>query len=365
MRVAVLTSSRADYSIYYPLLKKLKSDIFFQLSLVVFGSHLSEKFGSTIEQILSDGFDVTAKIETLPSDNSPSDISKSIGETIIKFSEFWKKNPYDLVFCLGDRYEMFAACVASIPFNIKLAHIHGGEKTLGAIDDCFRHSITHMASIHFTASSVYYRRVIDLKQSSNQVYNVGALSFDNIKNLQFLSKDEFYKKFKINLNKKSILITFHPETVSFEKNLRYVETLINALHELEGYQYIITMPNSDTMGNLVREKLNSFIETTPNSFGIESFGNIAYLTCMKYCSFLLGNTSSGFIEASYFSKPVINLGDRQKGRIVTPNIINCEIKKELIIEAINRIQYLNDLEKTTIYGDGNAAEKICSIIKSI
>lgn len=365
MRVAVLTSSRADYSIYYPLLKKLKGDIFFQLSLVVFGSHLSEKFGSTIDQILSDGFDVTAKIETLPSDNSPSDISKSIGETIIKFSEFWKKNPYDLVFCLGDRYEMFAACVASIPFNIKLAHIHGGEKTLGAIDDCFRHSITHMASIHFTASSVYYRRVIDLKQSSNQVYNVGALSFDNIKNLQFLSKDEFYKKFKINLNKKSILITFHPETVSFERNLRYVETLINALHELEGYQYIITMPNSDTMGNLVREKLNSFIETTPNSFGIESFGNIAYLTCMKYCSFLLGNTSSGFIEASYFSKPVINLGDRQKGRIVTPNIINCEIKKELIIEAINRIQYLNDLDKTIIYGDGNAAEKIISIIKSI
>ena len=365
MKVAILTSSRADYSIYYPLLRQLNTDSFFQLNIIAFGSHLSKNFGSTIDQILLDKFEVKAKIETLPSDNSPSDISKSIGETIIKFSEFWKKNSFDLVFCLGDRYEMFAACAASIPFNIKLAHIHGGEKTLGAIDDCFRHSITHMASIHFTASLAFHQRVIDLKQSSHQVYNVGALSFDNIKNIEFLSLDEFYEKFKINLKKKSILITFHPETVSFEKNLRHVETLIDVLKILEGYQYIITMPNSDTMGSLVRKKLNLFIETTPNSFGIESFGNRAYLTCMKHCSFLLGNTSSGFIEASYFSKPVINLGDRQKGRIVTSNIINCEIKKERIIEAINKIHLLNQSDKTIIYGDGNTAEKIISIIKSI
>jgi GDP/UDP-N,N'-diacetylbacillosamine 2-epimerase (hydrolysing) len=365
MRIAVLTSSRADYSIYYPLLKELKRDDYFQLLIVVFGTHLSEKYGNTFEQIVNDGFTIDDKIDTIPSGNTPFDISFAIGNTIQKFSEYWEKNTYDLVLCLGDRYEMFAACAASIPYNIKLAHIHGGEKTMGAFDDCFRHSITHMSSIHFTSSQIYYERVVNLKESSYNVYNVGALSIDNIKNMEFLSLEEFHDRFNIDLTKKSILITFHPETVSFKKNVEFIETLVEVLNVVEGYQFIITMPNADTMGNVIREKLNLFIRKTAHAYGVESFGTKAYLTCMNYCTMMLGNTSSGFIEASYFQKPVINLGSRQNGRIVTPNIINCEIQKDKIIDAINKVPFLNKSNEIEIYGNGNTAKRIVSILKTL
>lgn len=365
MKVGLLTSSRADYSIYYPLLKLLNGDPFFDLSIIAFGTHLSKDYGYTIDQIIQDGFTIAEKIETLPQDDSPVSISHAIGITVSKFSELWGKSYYDYVICLGDRYEMFAACVATIPFNIKLVHIHGGEKTLGAIDDCFRHSITHMASIHFTAAEPYRNRVINLKENSEHVYNVGALSFDNLKSMRLLSTSEFLEKFKIDLAIKSILITFHPETVSFERNVLYIEILIDVLKDLSGYQYIITMPNADTMGNIIRDKLNLFIEETPHAIGIESFGTIGYLSCMKYCSFMMGNTSSGFIEAAFFNKPVINLGSRQNGRIITPNIINSDITRESVIKAIQGISMLDRTEEIKIYGDGNTAERILTILKKI
>ena len=363
MKIGLLTSSRADYSIYYPLLKLLNEDPFFDLSIIAFGTHLSKDYGYTIDQIIQDGFLIAEKIETMPQDDSPASISNAIGITVSKFSELWSKSSYDLVLCLGDRYEMFAACVATVPFNIRLAHIHGGEKTLGAIDDCFRHSITHMASVHFTSAEPYRNRVINLKENSEHVYNVGALSFDNLKSLRLLSISEFLEKFKIDLAIKSILITFHPETVSFERNVLYTEILIEVLKYLSGYQYIITMPNADTMGNIIRDKLNLFIEETPHAIGIESFGTIGYLSCMKYCSFMMGNTSSGFIEAAFFNKPVINLGSRQSGRIITPNIINSDIDKTSIIKAIQGISIIDITEEIKIYGDGNTAERILSILK--
>lgn len=364
MKIGLLTSSRADYSIYYPLLKLLNEDPFFDLSIIAFGTHLSKDYGYTIDQIIQDGFLIAEKIETMPQDDSPASISNAIGITVSKFSELWSKSSYDLVLCLGDRYEMFAACVATVPFNIRLAHIHGGEKTLGAIDDCFRHSITHMASVHFTSAEPYRNRVKILKESSKHVYNVGALSFDNLKSLKLLSTNEFLERFKIDLTVKSILITFHPETVSFERNVCYIETLIDVLKGLSGYQYIITMPNADTMGHIIREKLNSFIEETPHAIGIESFGTLGYLSCMKYCSFMMGNTSSGFIEAAFFHKGVINLGARQNGRITTPNIISCEIKKEPMLEAVQKISMIESTGNIKIYGDGNTAGRILSILKS-
>ena len=364
MKIAILTSSRADYGILYPLISKLKSDNFFDVDIIAFGSHLSKISGKTIKLILNDGFEIKYSLNTSPKSDTPLHISNSMAITINKFAKIWKKESYKLIVVLGDRYEMFAACAASVPFNIRLAHIHGGEKTLGAIDDCFRHSITHMATFHFTSAEPYYNRVTKLKESNLNVYNVGALSFDNIANLDFLSVEEFKANFNIDLRVKSILITFHPETVSFEKNKYFIDTITESLKEFKGYQYIITMPNADTMGSLIREKLQIFIENTPNAIGVESFGTIGYLTCMKYCKFMLGNTSSGFIEAAFFNKPVINVGNRQNGRIITPNIINCEIQKDLILAAMNKISFNFNREKIDIYGDGNAASKILSIIKN-
>lgn len=363
MRIAVLTSSRADYSIYLPLLKLLKSDSFFDLSIIAFGTHLSEKHGFTLNQILQDGFEVKHKFISIPESDTPKAISDNIANTVKGINEIWENNLFDLVFCLGDRSEMFAACASAVAYNIPLAHIHGGEETTGAIDNVFRHSITHMSKYHFVTTDIYKKRVADLLGNNENVFNVGALSIDNLKNLTFYSQSEFFKRYNIDISVPYILITFHPETVSFEKNNQYIEELINALSQETKYQYIITMPNTDIMGNMIREKLIEFSKINSKVICIENFGTVGYLSCMKHASFMLGNTSSGFVEAAYFPKYVINLGVRQNGRIVTPNIYNCEIKKDSILEAIKAFEEVVFTTSVNIYGNGNAAEKIVAIIK--
>ena len=364
MKIGVLTSSRADYSIYYPLLTALKNDSFFTLDVLAFGTHLSESHGHTVDQIVADGFSVR-RIEAVPKGDAPADISRTMGDTMRAFAELWPIEKYDLVLCLGDRYEMFAAVASAVPFTMPIAHIHGGEITLGAIDNAFRHAITAMATYHFATTDVYRQRVVELTGSARNVYNVGALSIDNLSRLPLLTKDEFCQKFGIDLNLPTILITFHPETVSFARNQEYVAELIGALAQLPDYQLVITMPNADTMGNYVREHLRAFIDRHPNAVDVESFGTIGYLSCMKYCRFLLGNTSSGFVEASFFPKYVINLGRRQEGRILTPNIINCVIETQAILNAVRNVENADAPAPVAIYGNGNAAEQIVSILRSL
>jgi GDP/UDP-N,N'-diacetylbacillosamine 2-epimerase (hydrolysing) len=364
LKIALLTSSRADYSIYLPLLKVLRDDKFFDLNIIAFGTHLSSKYGQTLNNILADGFDILLKVDTMPNDDNPAGISKTIGNIIKKFSKVWEVQHFDLIIALGDRYEMFAACTASVPFNIPLAHIHGGETTLGAIDEFFRNSISHMASLHFTATEQYKNRVVALKGNESNIYNVGALSIDNLKSLKLFSVEEFRERFGIDMDIPSILITFHPETVSFEKNELYVDELISALKLIKDYQLIITMPNADTLGNIIRVKLEAFISENKLAIGVESFGTLGYLSCMKYCKMLLGNTSSGFIEAGYFPKYVINLGGRQSGRIITENIINCPLEKEYILEAVGHYKNITLPSSLNIYGNGKTAKLIADILKS-
>lgn len=362
MKIGVLTSSRADYGIYNPLLKELQADSFFDLHIIAFGTHLSTKYGYTLNQIIKDGYAITAKVDTMPNGDTAQDISEAMGKTTIAFSKIWAEQHFDLVFALGDRYEMFAAVSAALPFNIKIAHIHGGETTLGAIDNAFRHCITSMAQLHFTAAEPYKERVVEIVGSDKNVYNVGALSIDNIKQIRLFSIDEFNQKYRIDLKLPSILITFHPETVRFEKNKEYISEIIDALAELREYQLIITMPNADTKGLYIRDKLNSFIENSSNAVGVENFGAQGYLSCMKHCKLMLGNTSSGFIEAAGFNKPVVNLGDRQKGRIITPNIFSTPIKKSAILDSVNMAMQYNSKENIHIYGNGQAAGKIIQIL---
>lgn len=363
MNIGVLTSSRADYGIYYPLLKALNEDNYFNLNMLVFGTHLSQRYGDTISHIEKDGFTIGARLETMPKDDSPQAISAAMAATISAFSSVWIENKYDLIFALGDRYEMFAAVASALPFNIPVAHLHGGETTLGAIDNAFRHSITHMSRYHFVTCEPYRKRVSELTGSSENIFNVGALSIDNLSQLHYLSKDEFLARFHIDLNLPTILVTFHPETVAFEKNEAYILTLIEVLKELNQYQIVITMPNADTMGLVIREHLNSFIITHNNAIGVESFGLTGYLTCMNYCRFMLGNTSSGFVEAAWFAKPVVNIGHRQKGRIETPNIYTCSIEKAEIEKGIQWAENFDSSVDCNIYGDGNAAGRIVEILK--
>ena len=367
LKIALLTSSRADYSIYYPLIKEIHKEESLVLDIIAFGNHNSLIYGNSSDRIEEDGFAIKYKIDALVLGDSPESISDSMGLTMIKFSSIWKSENYKLIICLGDRYEMFAAIASSVPFNIPVAHISGGEITLGAIDNIFRNSLTLMSKFHFVSTEQYENQVVKIigNDYEKDVFNVGALSIDNLKNIEFLSIEEFKNRFNIDLTRKSILITFHPETISFEKNVTYIDELIAALSELDSYQLIITMPNTDTMGNMIRQKLKDFISSNSNAIGIESFGTIGYLTCMKHCEFMLGNTSSGFVEASFFPKFVINLGDRQKGRIETPNIYTTAIKKGDILSAVREIETMPLPENCNIYGNGDTSVKIVDVIKKI
>ena len=364
MKIAILTSSRADYGILYPLISKLKSDNFFKVDLIAFGSHLSNISGKTKELVLNDGYEIKYSLNTSPKSDTPLHISNSMAITINKFAKIWKKESYKLIVVLGDRYEMFAACASSIPFNVKIAHIHGGETTNGAIDDCFRNSITQMASIHFAAAEEYKNRIIKLKNSNLNIYNTGSLSIDNLKQMKLLSISDFQKKFKIDLSIPTILITFQPETINFEKNKKYISILTKTLTDLTNFQLVITMPNEDTMGMYIRKKLESFINKNANAIKVETFGTNGYLSCIKHCKMMLGNTSSGFIEASFFSKYVINIGKRQDGRIVTPNIRSVEIDRNKILAAVKNFSKYKVDKYNGIYGNGRTAEKIISIIKN-
>lgn len=366
MKIGVLTSSRADYGIYLPLLKALYSDPFFELQMLVFGSHLSNRFDYTIKQIEIDGFSIGQKLHTLPESDKPHDISRAMAMVINEFSNVWENNSFDLIFALGDRYEMFAAVSSTLPFNIPVAHIHGGETTLGAIDNAFRHSITSMSKLHFTTCEVYKNRVVEITGSNDGVYNVGALSIDVLENMKFLSIDEFYQKYKIDLRKPTVLFTFQPETVNYERNEEYIKIMVEVLLELKKtYQVVITMPNADTANNIIRKHLDAFIHRHQNVYGIESFGSLGYLSCMKYCSFMLGNTSSGFVEASWFPKAVINVGERQKGRIETPNISTCRIEKHEILDTIKFIKMHEYSQQEKLYGKGNASKQIIMILKEL
>lgn len=364
MKIGILTSSRADFGIYYPLVKELWNDKSFEVEIIAFGSHLKKEYGYTIEEIKKYGFKVKHKIETLTKNDGAIDISYTIGDAIMKFSRFWNENKFDLIFALGDRYEMFAAVTAASPFNIDIAHIHAGETTLGAIDNIYRHSISLMSKYLFVSTNEYKKRAEQIINLSNRVFNVGALSVDNLVKQELFSIPEFYKKFNVDLSKPSILSTFHPETISFDNNQEYIEELISAYNVLKDkYQIIITMPNPDTKGDMIREKLIDFSKGLDNIKLIESFGMKGYLSCMKYCSMLIGNTSSGFVEAAFFPKWVINLGDRQKGRIITANILNTIISKKEILNAVSKIEQTKLPSNTNIYGDGTAARKIATKIK--
>ncbi|NQX55254.1 UDP-N-acetylglucosamine 2-epimerase (hydrolyzing) [Pedobacter panaciterrae] len=365
MRIAILTSSRADWGIYLPLAKALKSDKYFDLKIISFGTHLSDFYGKTINEIINNGFKVDFTIESILATDSPSSISTAMGLTMIKFGDFWKEycQYFDLVFCIGDRFEMFAAVSAGIPFNIKFAHLHGGETTLGAIDNIFRHSISLASKIHFTSTESHAQYVSKLIGTNDGIYNVGAISLDNLKQLELLSIEEFKDKWGVDLLNKTILVTFHPETVDLDSNRQNVSNLIAAIDSLSEYQFIITMPNADTAGNLIRTAFKHAFDGSKNVFLIENLGSQSYFSALKYVSFLLGNTSSGIIEAASFNKYVINLGKRQLGRTSGANVIHTQIQTSEILRAVSEIEQKEILMMQNIYYNGGATNKILDALK--
>ena len=364
MKIGVLTSSRADYGIYLPLLQKLKIDSFFELEIIAFGTHLSKNHGYTLKDIVKDGYNTIHEIISLVDDDSQKGISTSYGNTVLKFSEFWENYSFDLVLCLGDRFEMSAAVQASIPFGLKLAHIHGGETTLGAIDNIYRHQITLASSLHFTSTDVFRNKVASLIDSQDNIYSVGSLSLDDLRSFVPIDKTILCEKFAFP-NKEFALITFHPETIDSDKNIFYAQEMRKALAKIATKLFlIITMPNADTMGSILRNEIENLKDELPNQVScIENFGKENYFSAMFYAKILIGNTSSGIIEAASFNKYVINVGDRQKGRAQSENILHASFNKEDIIEktfsALNSGMYSGK----NIYYKQNAADNIIEILK--
>lgn len=367
IKIAVLTSSRADFGIYLPLLKRLGSEQSVELNIVAFGTHLSDRHGKTINDITKEGFKIHSEIESMMLDDTSSGIASTIGVTVLKFAEFWKANSirFDIVFVLGDRYEMFAAVMAAVPFNITFAHIHGGETSLGAIDNIFRHSITLASKHHFVATKAYAKKVSEITGSECNIYNVGALSLDNLNSIRLMTINQFNDKWGIDLSTKTILVTFHPETIAVSQNQLFTLELIGAINDLSEYKILITMPNADTNGMLVRNMLRTAFDKSDRVFLVENLGTQSYFSAMKHCSFLLGNTSSGIIEAASFGKYVINIGDRQKGRIAGKNVIHVPISRKPIVAAARKIESASLPDSNNIYYNGGASEKIYEVLKKI
>jgi len=341
MKIAVLTSSRADYGIYKPLLNRLKEDNSIELSIIAFGSHCSQKFGHTVDEIVKDGFDVAVKIENLLDGDTPLEIAKSYANTVSLFAEFWSEHSdFDYVLTLGDRFEMAAAVNAGIPFGINFAHIHAGETTLGAIDNVYRHQISLASKLHFVATESYAERIHALIGETDTTELVGSLSLENIQTIPFLTKSEFNEKWNIDLEVPTILMTIHPETVDYEQNSEFIEELKLTIPELlVNHQLVVTLPNADTFGSLFRAFFNEIKKEYPEKVClIENFGTQSYFSCMKYADLLIGNTSSGIIEAATFGKFVINLGNRQGGRVCSENVVTVPFNHAAILQEFHKLK---------------------------
>jgi GDP/UDP-N,N'-diacetylbacillosamine 2-epimerase (hydrolysing) len=341
-----------------------KIDFFFKLEIIAFGTHLSKYHGFTLNEIEKEGFNKIHQISSLISNDDEQSISTSYGITALKFADFWGNNNFDLVFCLGDRFEMSAAVQAGIPFGIKFAHIHGGETTLGAIDNIYRHQITLASKLHFTSTEVYSRKIEELTGNSINVHTVGSLSLDTLSTFTPMDRCSFFRKFNI-AKDDFALITFHPETVAKENNEVFAMEMRKALQKISDKLFlVISMPNADTLGSLYREQLYWLTKNYPNKVVcIENFGKVNYFNAMYYSALMIGNTSSGIIEGASFGKYVINVGDRQQGRVSSSNVFNVKFQVKDIVETTEKALKLGIYKGENIYVKNDAASLIIDTIK--
>ncbi len=368
-KVCVVTGTRAEYGLLYWLMKEIEADRELELQLIVTGMHLSPEFGLTYKTIEKD-FKIDKKIEMLLSSDTSIGISKSMGLAQISFSEAYEELQPNLIVVLGDRYEIFSAVSTAMIARVPIAHLHGGETTEGAFDESIRHSITKMSHLHFTATNEYRNRVIQLGEYPERVFNVGGLGIDNIKKLALLSKEEFESSIGFKLNKKNIIVTFHPVTLENATASEQFQTLLDAIDDLEETNIIFTKANSDTDGRVINKMIDLYVNNNLNkSIGFTSLGQLRYLSALQYVDAVVGNSSSGIIEAPSFKIGTINIGDRQKGRIMAESVIDCSSDLKSIQNAFKKL-YSNNFHKILSkvknpYGDGGASKKIKDALKEI
>jgi GDP/UDP-N,N'-diacetylbacillosamine 2-epimerase (hydrolysing) len=368
-KICVVTGTRAEYGLLYWLMKEIEVDNDLELQIIVTGMHLSPEFGLTYKEIEKE-FKIDKKIEMLLSSDTSIGISKSMGLAQISFAEAYDQLKPDMIVVLGDRYEIFSAVSAAMIANIPIAHLHGGETTEGAFDESIRHSITKMSHLHFTATEEYKNRVIQLGEHPDRVFNVGGMGIENIKRLELLNKEEFEKSIDFKLNKKNILVTFHPVTLEQSTAKEQFQDLLSAIDELEDTNIIFTKANSDTDGRIINQMIDDYVSKTHHkAASFTSLGQLRYLSALQFVDAMVGNSSSGLAEAPSFKIGTINIGDRQKGRIKSDSVIDCEPNQQSIKEAFEKL-YSKDFKKTlktvqNSYGDGCASKKIIEEIKKV
>ncbi len=365
--IGVVTVGRSDYGIYLPVLWKLQAAEECHLQLMVSGMHLSPEFGLTVQAIESDGFPIVERVEMLLSSDSPEGIAKAIGLGVIGFAQAYGRCQPDILVVLGDRFEMYAAALAALPFKIPVAHIHGGELTQGAMDDSLRHSITKLSHLHFVATEEYARRVRQMGEEPWRVIVSGAPALDGMQECA-ASRPELESSFGLDMTVPPILVTYHPVSLEYEQTAWQVKQLLAAL-ERAALPIVFTAPNADVAGRTVAALIREFVTTHPIARYVATLGRSGYFGLMRHAVAMVGNSSSGIIEAPSFQLPVVNVGTRQQGRVRAVNVIDVGYEAEAISAALARAvspEFRHTLAGIqNPYGDGHAAERIAGALTEV
>lgn len=367
--LAVVTGTRAEYGLLYWLMQGLRASSVFDLQVIVTGMHLSSEFGLTYREIEKDGFEISARVEMLLSSDSSVGIAKSTGLGLMGIAEALDRHAPDAVVLLGDRFETLAAAVAATFCRIPIIHLHGGEATEGVFDEAFRHSVTKMAHLHFTSTEAYRNRVVQLGEQPDRVFNVGAFGLDNIRNLNLLERGEVEDSLGIQMGRRNLLVTFHPVTLENQTAEGQFGQLLSVLNEFDEDTHVVfTLPNADSDGRVIIEMIRGFVaKASDRRHAFTSLGQLRYLSLMKHADAVVGNSSSGIIEAPSLQRPTVNIGDRQRGRIMAESVLCCEPTADAIRDAVWRAlapemeARLKDLHNP--YGEGGAAERTLRILE--
>ncbi len=367
-KIAVLTATRSEYGLLRTIIKRLSESDIFDVSVLVTGAHLSGNFGYTVQEIEKDGFSIDKKVDILLQGSGSASISKSMGLALMGFGDYFEEHHLDYLMVLGDRYETLAVCCAAMNARIPIIHLHGGEVTEGAIDEAIRHSITKMSLYHFTSTEEYRRRVIQLGESPDRVFNVGAIGVENILHESKFSREELEDMLNFDLAKSYGVVTFHPVTLEGDCE-EQCKSLLKAMSHFKDYRFIITGANADCGGETINRILQEYANKHDNVYFTYSLGMKKYLSALNNAAFVLGNSSSGIIEAPSFGIPTINIGNRQKGRIQADSVINCDSKEEEIVAAIEKAMSpdFREVAKNVKnpYGNGETSKQIVSILEKL
>jgi GDP/UDP-N,N'-diacetylbacillosamine 2-epimerase (hydrolysing) len=366
-KICFITGSRAEYGLLSQVIKGVQDDDELSLQVIVTGMHLSPEFGLTFHEIEQDGFHIDYKVEILSKSDSPNAISKSMGHGLIGFADAFTELQPDLIVVLGDRFEILSAVASAQVFKIPVAHIHGGELTEGLCDDAFRHAITKMSHIHFVAAEEYQTRVIQLGEQPESVFLSGGLGVDIISKVKLLSREELERSLNFKFGSKNLLITFHPVTLENNTSSIQMRQLLISLKKLNNTKLIFTLPNADSGGRELIKIVERFVSQNSNSCSFKSLGQLRYLSCVNQVDAVVGNSSSALLEVPSFKKGTLNIGDRQKGRLQSKSVINCDSNSESIstgLELLYSDNFRTKLQKAiNPYGSGGATEFILSKIK--